>query len=196
VTVEKLKWDGSVSARSVAWLLDDHDGRRCWLVPAGLPRERPRLGRVDRPKADTIFLAAGAWWIVSAQLDEDGRISWYTVDAALSPASPVEGWLRWVDLDLDLRLGDGSIELLDEEDFTRRARQMGYPPEVCDGAWSGIHDATRRQAAEAWPFDGWLVERLAEGVRTALGRDVLPRPPEPARQPVALSGPGAPIISR
>ena len=174
VTVEKLKWDGSVSARSVGWLLDDEDGRRCWLLPAGLPRERPRLGRVERPRADTVYVAAGTWWVLSGQLHADGWITRYTVDAALSPASPVEGWLRWIDLDLDLTFEDGSFDLLDEADFARRAEQMGYPPQVCDGAWHGINDAARRWADRSWPFDGWLAERLRSGVREALGREVCP----------------------
>jgi hypothetical protein len=175
VTVEKLKWDGTVSARSTGWLLDDDDDGRCWLLPAGLRRERPRLRRIERPVADTIFLAAGAWWIVSGQLHADGWITRYTVDAALSPSAPIDDLLQWIDLDLDLVFDDGSFHLLDENDFVRRARTMGYPPEVRDGAWSGIHDAVQRWASGEWPFDGWLAERLVTGVRAALGRDVRPR---------------------
>ena len=174
VAIEKRKWDGTISSRSSGWLLEDLDGRRCWLVPAGTADERPRLGRVEHPAADTIAVAAGAWWIVSVKLGRDGEPGPYRVDAGLSPGRPYEGVLRWVDLDLDLILDGSDVELRDHADFRRRARTMAYPPEVREGAWAGIRDAVVRHAAGEWPFDGSLGERLASSTRELLGREPVP----------------------
>lgn len=181
VAVEKRKWDGSVSTRSPGWLLDDLHGRRCWLVPDGAPCERPRLGRVEPASGDVIYAAAGAWWVVSVRMAEDGAPGPYRVDAALSPGHAGNGALRWIDLDLDLILDGADIELRDHADFRRRAREMAYPPEVCEGAWSGVRDAVCRQAAGTWPFDGSLAVRLGDATRALLGRD--PRPAAPAPIP-------------
>jgi hypothetical protein len=184
IAIEKRKWDGTISSRSSGWLLDDLDGARCWLVPAGTADERPRLGRVEHPAADTILVAAGTWWIVSVKLGADGEPGPYRVDAGLSPGRPYEGVLRWVDLDLDLILQGSDVELRDHADFQDRARTMAYPPEVREGAWSGIHDAAYRHGTGMWPFDGSLGERLASSTRELLGRE-----PVPAAQPI-------PAISR
>jgi hypothetical protein len=176
IAIEKRKWDGTISARSAGWLLEDLDGARCWLVPAGTAEERPGLGRVEHPAADTICVAAGAWWIVSVKLGPGGEIGPYRVDAGLSPGRPYEGVLRWVDLDLDLILDGGDVELRDHADFRKRARTMAYPPEVREGAWAGIRDAVVRHAAGEWPFDGSLGERLASSTRELLGREPVPAP--------------------
>jgi hypothetical protein len=174
IAIEKRKWNGTISARSSGWLLDDLDGRRSWLVPAGTAEERPKLGRVEHPAADTIYVAAGAWWIASVKLGPDGEPGPYRVDAGLSPGRPYEGVLRWVDLDLDLMLDGSDVELRDHADFRQRARTMAYPPEVREGAWAGIRDAVVRHAASEWPFDGSLVERLASSTRELLGREPIP----------------------
>ena len=174
IAIEKRKWDGTIAARSSGWLLDDLDRARCWLVPAGTAEERPRLGRLEHSTADTILVAAGTWWIVSVRLGADGEPGPYRVDAGLSPGRPYEGVLRWVDLDLDLVLDGGDVELRDREDFRRRARTMAYPPEVREGAWRGIHDAACRHGTGMWPFDGSLGARLASSTRELLGREPVP----------------------
>ena len=129
---------------------------------------------MEHADADTIAVAAGAWWIVSLRLGPDGEPGPYRVDAGLSPGRPYEGVLRWVDLDLDLILAGGDVELRDHADFRRRARTMAYPPEVREGAWNGIHDAAYRHGTGMWPFDGSLGERLASSTRALLGRDPVP----------------------
>jgi hypothetical protein len=162
VLVEKLKWDGSVSARWPASLLVDEPGRLVWRTEEGTFRERPRRGErevVDRHEA------AGAgrrWWVVTAWADEVGRVR-YRVDAATPAERRDEGVVAFVDLDLDLALGGEEPVLEDREQFALRAREMGYPAEVQRGAWRGLADAAWRWRARRWPFDGSLAEVLAVG---------------------------------
>ena len=190
VAIEKRKWDGTISSRSSGWLLEDLDGRRCWLVPAGTADERPRLGRVEHTAIDTISVAAGAWWIVSVKLGPDGEPGPYRVNAGLSPGRPYEGVLRWVDLDLDLILDGPDVELRDHADFRRRARTMAYPPEVREGAL-GRHPrrGVFRHAAGEWPFDGSLGEgsphRRASCSAASRSRRLSGSPPAPDRAPLA-----------
>jgi hypothetical protein len=162
VTVEKRKWDRTVSARAEGWLLEDDDALRLWLVTAGTRCERPRRGEVETVSADRLFAATGAWWVASVTGRRDDAPPEYTVDAALSPASPRDGVLAFVDLDLDLHIADGEVRLTDRDDFRERCRAMGYPAEIQAGAWEGLRDAAARHAEGRWPFDGWLGRRLRE----------------------------------
>lgn len=164
VSVEKRKWDRTVSSRAPGWLLDDDDARRTWLVPAGTRHERPRAGKSELSGADTLYVSTGAWWVANVHAGPEGAPPAYEVDAALSPASPRDDVLAFVDLDLDLVIAEGRVRLTDADDFRTRCRAMGYPPEIQAGAWEGLRDAAARHAEGRWPFDGWLVRRLREAV--------------------------------
>ncbi|MBO0886524.1 MAG: DUF402 domain-containing protein [Acidimicrobiales bacterium] len=59
-----------------------------------------------------------------------------------------------VDLEIDVqRFPDGTIEVLDEEEFAERADEWGYPPEVIDAATESAESivASLRKGDE--PFD-------------------------------------------
>jgi hypothetical protein len=156
ITVEKAKWDGSVSARWPALLLPADPPVQTWRTAAGTAIERPRKGTVERAEQDQVSVTAGGCWLVTALLGPDGRPDAYEVDAC-APVEPArDGRLRFVDLDLDLELDDGRITLLDQEQFVRRAAEMGYPDAIRDCAWAALRDAADRYAARRWPFDGVL----------------------------------------
>jgi hypothetical protein len=161
VTIEKRKWDGSVAARWTARLLETEAGRLCWLAPAGTRRDRPRRGEVEVLASPEIGATeAGAWWVVTAHADGSGQRLRYKVDAATPLSRPSVDTLVFVDLDLDLQLDAGSEELQDAAQFARRAREMGYPAPVRDGAWRGLDEAVRRFRQGRWPFDGSLAKFL------------------------------------
>lgn len=156
ITVEKAKWDGSVSARWPALLLPARPPVQAWRTVAGTAIERPRKGTVERAEQDEISLTTGGCWVVTALLGPDRRPEAYEVDAC-APVEPArEGVLRYVDLDLDLELDDGEIRLLDHEQFRRRAVEMGYPDDIRDCAWAALREIAERYSARRWPFDGEL----------------------------------------
>jgi hypothetical protein len=174
IRVEKLKWDGSVSARWEAFPCGVGAGRLGWLTPAGTRRERPRRGTADETERDAI--GAGeedAWWVVTASLGDDGEAR-YVVDASTPPRLE-SGVLRFVDLDLDLDVDGEAVALRDVPVFLERVRNMRYPPQARRGAWDGLADAARRHRAGAWPFDDSLATRLrafraGAGTASAAGR--------------------------
>lgn len=160
ILVEKLKWDGSVSARFTARPIAAPSGALAWAAAAGTPRERPRKGSTDVIPRDQVSVAPGGWWIATGHFDGEGALDHYLVDAALPPGGLRDGRIAFVDLDLDLRF-DGSRdfgELQDVGQFHRRARSMGYPDEVCTGAWNGLAEARSAYLRGLWPFDGWIVD--------------------------------------
>ena len=156
ITVEKAKWDGSVSARWPALLLPSRPPVQAWRTAAGTVIVRPRKGEVERAEQEMVSVAAGGCWVTTALLGPDGRPASYEVDAC-APVEPArDGLLRYVDLDLDLEIEEGEIRLLDREQFRRRAVEMGYPDDMRDCAWAALCDAAERYGARRWPFDGEL----------------------------------------
>jgi protein associated with RNAse G/E len=156
ITVEKAKWDGSVSARWPALLLPARAPVLMWRTAAGTAIARPRKETVERAEHDMVSVTAGGCWVATALLGPDGRPASYEVDAC-APVEPVrDGLLRYVDLDLDLEIDDAEIRLLDQEQFRRRAVEMGYPDDVRECAWAALRDAAERYGARRWPFDGEL----------------------------------------
>jgi hypothetical protein len=162
LVIEKRKWDGTVSTRWIAQAVAAPGDAVAWFTPAGTARERPRKGGADVTVTDQLGVAPGGWWIVTAHADDAGGIDHHLVDAALPPERPSAGRLTFVDLDLDLRLapGDEDGELEDVEQFHERARTMGYPPQICHGAWEGLAAVRLAYRRGAWPFDGWMAEML------------------------------------
>jgi protein associated with RNAse G/E len=62
--------------------------------------------------------------------------------------------LEWVDLDLDFRVHmDGSIKLLDEEEFEQNARQFGYPGWVVENARAACDEVVNLFETAEFPFD-------------------------------------------
>jgi hypothetical protein len=156
VVIEKRKWDGSVSARWEADLRRE-DGRVVIVTPPGTRRERPRTGEVERTRCLEVSGSAGAGWIVTAVIDADGVVVRYEVDATVGDETPQGGVFAFVDIDLDLEIGDGTPEVEDLAEFAERRRTMGYPPGLLTHATAALDDALARWRAGAWPFDGSLL---------------------------------------
>jgi uncharacterized protein len=157
VVIEKRKWDGSVSARwsALFW----REGRRLtWLTPAGTERAHPRSGRPETTRHTEVSATCGAGWIVTALLDADGDLIRYEVDATAAGEVERDGILAFIDLDLDLQIGQGTAAVSDLLEFAERREEMGYPPGTLSGAVLALDDALGRSRRAEWPFDGSLVQ--------------------------------------
>jgi protein associated with RNAse G/E len=70
------------------------------------------------------------------------------------PAALEGNVLEWVDLDLDFRVHmNGSIELLDEEEFEQNARQFGYPGWLVEKARAACDEVVKLFETAEFPFD-------------------------------------------
>jgi hypothetical protein len=153
VIVEKRKWSGPPSARWPARLLRGEKGRMVLLTEAGARRERPRRGRVELARDDEVAASTGGWWIATRV---GGRPEW-KVDACTPLSAGPDGVVRFVDLDVDLRLGPGPrVAVADVLQGVRRATSWRYPPTYVLRALAGLADALARRVLGRWPFDGTL----------------------------------------
>jgi len=62
--------------------------------------------------------------------------------------------VRYVDLDLDVRVfADGTLDVLDEDEFLENSRRMGYPPDMIEQARQAV-DALLALARDGqFPFE-------------------------------------------
>lgn len=155
VIVEKRKWDGSVSARWPARLWRE-GARTHWWTPAGTRRVHVRRGEEEVTDLAERTASEGRGWIATAVLTGDGAIARYEVDATVGDEREVDGVFAFVDLDLDLAIAGGRVEVQDLAEFAGRRRTMGYPDQIMRAALRSLDEARALHAAGRWPFDGSL----------------------------------------
>jgi hypothetical protein len=159
ISVEKRKWDGSISSRETAWLLDCDASPLAWRVSAGTRRERPTQGDSELVEQNELWLSLpDAPVVLCSYLTPENTLERHELHAAWEPVGLNTGVLRWIDLDLDVVVEDQTVELLDEQAFMDNARTMQYPEHVVRSAWAGIAAVTARVINGDWPFNGFLDE--------------------------------------
>ncbi len=156
VTVRKLKFDGSlvsewqgdlVEAIADRWLVTRHSSPPVTkpgsvLSVPGLVAEALRYNGVREPLS------------VLVSFDHLGAVLEYHCDSGL-PATLRGRTIEFVDLDLDLMVTPGlETTLRDEDDFSRRSREMAYSDGARAAAREGIRLARQLVAAREEPFDG------------------------------------------
>ena len=157
------KWDGSLNRRATLEVLDDG--------PEGLWAWMPRGTLVERADASyaypcdaVAFAPAGEHWQATWLFDHHTGLY---VDLAL-PARLEGDRLVAVDLDLDVvRRRDGTVEVLDRDEFDDHRVRFGYPRDLVDRIEAVAADVADRVALGRPPFtvspaDGRLDRAIAE----------------------------------
>ncbi len=83
----------------------------------------------------------------------DGRMTTQSYANVSLPATFDGETVRWVDLDLDVTVRDGVIELVDEDEFEEHRLAMRYPDDVVDAAREAAAELLRLAEARTPPFD-------------------------------------------
>ena len=154
VRIEKTKYDGTVR-RFCAGQLLDHSGPLLRVkVPAATPVYVTREERWV-PSGDTALHCyfEDRWynvWNLGEHIIAPNL--WYANVAM--PAGFDGATIRWVDLDIDIRCYlDGSLEVLDEDEFAQHRVELGYSDEVVEHALAARDEMLRLASAGAFPFD-------------------------------------------
>lgn len=93
------------------------------------------------------------------------------VDITTVPRHPAPDRFEAIDIDLDVvRLVDGSIEVLDEDEFEDHRVSLGYPAWLVDQARATTADVAVSIEQGRPPFDGSHLPWFAELERIALDR--------------------------
>jgi hypothetical protein len=150
-----VRWDGRKWPDRLHWqftmkrLGEDEHG--VWLsVPAGTVVRR---GMEPSRVLDAGFVSlvpVGSWWEAEFYPDDPRHEVYVNIGTPCEWHGDV---VRQVDLDLDVvRNLDGSVELLDADEFEDHQVRFRYPRELIDGALRAAEEVTAMLQAGAEPF--------------------------------------------
>ena len=148
IELRNEKWDGSLNRRATVEVLrTDPDGVWVWM-PRGTPIER--IGSSTAHPCDAVaFLSTDRHWQITWLYDFDTAVY---VDIAM-PAIVEGDRIRSVDLDLDVdRHIDGTVEILDRDEFDEHRVRFGYPDDVAERALAEARRVAADLAAGRAPF--------------------------------------------
>jgi len=159
VEMRFAKWDGSPHWRYVVEPLG-RDRHGSWFGGrAGIPMRRGPDEPIFLTHDFVMLVPADAWWIAFWNGPGETDIAVY-VDVTTPPVETADA-TDAVDLDLDVvRTRDGTVELLDEDEFAEHRARYGYPDDVVARAVATADDLVARISNRTEPFDetgtAWL----------------------------------------
>jgi hypothetical protein len=158
VRVVYRKYDGSLHwHQEASWLGEDKHG--VWLgAPPDTPARRGHEPPVVHPQAHTVLFPRDTWW--TAIFNAEPRRTEIYCNVTTVPVWRADE-VTMVDLDLDVRrLRDGTVEVLDEDEFAVHRVRYGYPDEVVNSALAAAEWLRCALLAPTDPFAGgyrrWL----------------------------------------
>jgi hypothetical protein len=163
--VVSTKFDGSHHYRYDVTVVDDAGDRLIVWGPAGTVFDSYR-GRFTSRRHFLWLHYRDRDWNLEVLWEHDWTPNKHYVNVAL-PSQWDDGVLRFVDLDLDVSWwADGTVNLLDEDEFATHRERWSYPDWLVTRAW-GAADRVRAMIAERTPpFDGALYDwRPPDGPR-------------------------------
>jgi len=160
VEIRFTKWGG---ARHWRYPLEPlgTDRYGWWLGGrAGILLQRGVEDPIAQPHDFVALVPAEGCWIASFNDPDKTNVSVY-VDVTTRPVRETHT-VHAVDLDLDvIRLRDGTVEVLDEDEFAEHQVRYGYPADVVALARDTTDDLVARIMANAEPFGAVSASWLA-----------------------------------
>lgn len=158
VTVQYYKYP-----RSLHWRHDlvrlGEDAHGVWLgAPTGTVIQRGEEPSITMDRAFVQLVPSDRWW--TAIFNASFRVDTY-VDITTAAVWSEPDRVEMIDLDLDVvRLADGTIDVLDEDEFEDHRLRLEYPPRMVDSARAAAARVTIDLEKRTPPFDGsagpWL----------------------------------------
>lgn len=166
VWFERQKWPNTPHYGHPAWVLGEDDLGVWCEVRAGVPWRRGDTVLFDGPFDAIVLVSAYGGFIAWFWIEEFGELDLY-VDIVTNVQRSSSA-ITAVDLDLDVirRRDDGTVELVDQDEFALHQVELAYPPAEIDHAErvaAHVLEAVRRGDP---PFDGaaaskWLAKATA-----------------------------------
>ena len=149
--MQAYKHDGLLHRQwSPAYLTEETDDYWALSSRASLVTESD--GRRWMTKEHAVFiLFKNQWMNVICMMKDGGGICYY-VNVA-SPTILDDGFLKYIDYDLDVKLfPDSTIKELDEQEFERHVLTYGYLPDLTSAVKKSFSEIKDLMAKNAFPF--------------------------------------------
>jgi len=159
VEITFTKWGGEQHWRYVLDPLGDDEYGWWYGGRAGITMQRGHEAPIRLPHDFVTLVPCTGQWIASWNDPTKARVAIY-VDVTTRPIRDDHS-VHAVDLDLDVvRLHDGTVQVLDEDEFAAHQVIYHYPPEIITQALITTGDLVKRITAGVEPFgaigDRWL----------------------------------------
>ncbi len=152
--VVKTKFNGTLHHSYEGQLLDNVGSMVRVKVPSGTPVYEAKYDDWSNSEDTAIEIYFTDRWYNVWHLQEHTTYPnlWYANVAM--PAKFDGATLHWVDLDIDVRCYlDGSLKVLDEDEFEQNRVEMGYPSEIVEHALAARDEVLRLGKDGLFPFD-------------------------------------------
>lgn len=162
VKVQAYKHDGSLHRQwSPAFLVEETDEYWCLASKASLVTEGDGRKWMTHEKA--IFLLFKKRWMNVIAMFKEKRGICYYVNIA-SPTIMEDGYLRYIDYDLDVKLyPDGVERILDENEYARHAKMYGYPKDLEEVIEKEAKHVKKMMDDQEFPFRDSEIQKLYQG---------------------------------
>ncbi len=157
VEINFTKWGGRPHWRYVMEPLGTDEYGEWFGARAGIPTQRGHEPPVTAAADFVVLAPAAGHWIATWNAGVEPEIY---VDVTTRPIRDDHS-VHAVDLDLDvIRRRDGTVEVLDEDEFAEHQVRYRYPSDVIAGAERTTAELVRLISTRAEPFDkagdAWL----------------------------------------
>lgn len=157
--VQAYKHDGLLHREwSPAYLAEETD--EYWALCSRSSLVSESDGRRWMTKEHAVFILYKHKWMNTICMMKEGGGICYYVNIA-SPTILDDGFLRYIDYDLDVKLfPDGSVKELDELEFQRHVLTYGYSPELTSAINKACEEVKVLMGKKAFPFQQKDVMRI------------------------------------
>lgn len=156
--VQAYKHDGQLHRQwSPAFLAEETDDY--WALASKASCVTESDGRRWITKENAIFLLFKKEWMnVIAMFKEEGIC--YYVNIA-TPTILDQGYLKYIDYDLDIKLYPNKFEkILDENEYARHIQTYGYPKALSNAIEKSAEEVKKKIADKAFPFLDEEIKRI------------------------------------
>lgn len=153
VKVLSKKYDGSLRESYKAYLLEETDELITLFVLPNTPSWDYRKDKLDYGQdgiLETYF--KHKWFNVMHICEQHSGINLSYINLA-TPIIKVADGFEWIDLDLDYRVHlDGSVELLDENEYLENSKAMNYSSIVLQNVTLACQEIEKGLLTKDFPF--------------------------------------------